>query len=98
VLMAPRWGTPPGACLNRVRGQPAHTVGAAMRPPLPDDRGRLKARLSPMRGLNRLRSTRVISTGHAFVQNLHRGHYEFGMDVDPRRQLSAAFAEFTLAV
>lgn len=37
--------------------------------------GRLKARLRPMRGLKRLRSTRVISAGHAFVQNLCRGHY-----------------------
>ena len=32
----------------------------------------LKARLRPMRGLKRLRSARVISTGHAFVQNLRR--------------------------
>jgi transposase-like protein len=28
------------------------------------DHGRLKARLRPMRGLKRLRSTRVISAGH----------------------------------
>jgi hypothetical protein len=35
----------------------------------------LKARLRPMRGLKRLRSARVISTEHAFVQNLRRGHY-----------------------
>jgi hypothetical protein len=26
----------------------------------------------------RLRSARVISAGHAFVQNLRRGHYELG--------------------
>jgi hypothetical protein len=30
-------------------------------------------RLRPMRGLKRLRSARVICTGHAFVQNLRRG-------------------------
>ncbi len=36
------------------------------------DHGRLKARLRPMRGLKRLRSARVISAGHAFVQNLRR--------------------------
>jgi hypothetical protein len=29
-----------------------------------------------MRGLKRLRSTRVISAGHAFIQSLRRGHYE----------------------
>jgi transposase, IS6 family len=56
------------------------------------DHSRLKARLWPMRGLKRLRSARVISTGHAFIQNLRRGHYELGVDVDPRHQLSAAFA------
>jgi IS6 family transposase len=43
------------------------------------DHGRLKSRLRPMRGLKRLRSARVISAGHAFVQNLHRGHYELGL-------------------
>jgi IS6 family transposase len=37
--------------------------------PIEADHGRLKARLRPMRGLKRLHSARVISTGHAFVQN-----------------------------
>jgi transposase, IS6 family len=44
--------------------------------PVEADHGRLKARLRPMRGLKRLRSARVISAGHAFVQNLRRGHYD----------------------
>jgi IS6 family transposase len=57
------------------------------------DHGRLKARLRPMRGLHTLRSAHVISTGHAFVQNLRRGHYELGVDVDPRHRTPAAFAE-----
>jgi hypothetical protein len=35
-----------------------------------------------MRGLKRLRSARVISAGHALVQNLRRGHYELGVDID----------------
>jgi transposase, IS6 family len=38
------------------------------------DRGRLKARLRPMRGLKRHRSTQTVAAGHAFVQNLRRGH------------------------
>jgi transposase-like protein len=46
--------------------------------PIESDHGRLKSRLRPMRGLKRLRSTRVICAGHAFVQNLRRGHYEPG--------------------
>ena len=55
--------------------------------PIEADHGRLKSRLRPMRGLKQLRSARVISAGHAFVQNLHRGHYELGFDVDPRHQI-----------
>ena len=38
------------------------------------DHGRLKARLRPMRGLKRDHSARVIVRGHAFMQNLRRGH------------------------
>jgi len=40
------------------------------------DHGRLKARLQPMRGLKAMSSLRTIAAGHAFVQNLRRGHYE----------------------
>ena len=63
--------------------------------PIESDHGRLKSRLRPMRGLKRLSSARVISTGHGFVQNLSRGHYELGVDVDPRHRIAAAFTEFT---
>jgi hypothetical protein len=62
------------------------------------DHGRLKSRLRPMRGLKRLRSARVISAGHAFVQNLRRGHYDIATHLDPSRQLPAAFAELALAI
>ncbi len=62
------------------------------------DHGRLKARLRPMRGLNTLRSAHLISTGHAFVQNLRRGHYELGADVDPRHRIPAAFTELAHAI
>jgi transposase, IS6 family len=47
--------------------------------PIESDHGRLKSRLRPMRGLKRLRSARVISAGHAFVQNIRRGHYDLSM-------------------
>jgi len=40
----------------------------------------------------------VISAGHAFVQNLHRGHYELGTDVDPRRRIPDAFIELAAAI
>jgi IS6 family transposase len=38
------------------------------------DHARLKARLRPMRGLKRPRSVVVVTTGHALVQNIRRGH------------------------
>jgi transposase-like protein len=66
--------------------------------PIEADHGRLKSRPRPMRGLKRLHSARVISTGHAFVQNLRRGHYELGVDADPRHRLAAASTELALAI
>jgi transposase, IS6 family len=75
-----------------------HVVEQYANNPVEADHGRLKARLRPMRGLKQLRSTRVISTGHAFVQNLRRGHYELGLDIDRRHRLTAAFTELARAI
>jgi len=60
------------------------------------DHGRLKARLRPMRGLKTIRSLRTIAIGHAFVQNLRRGHYELTTELPTRDRLRAAFAELVL--
>jgi transposase-like protein len=57
------------------------------------DHGRLKARLRPMRGLKRIRSARTIAAGHAFVQNLCRGHYELTTDVPLHDRLIVAFTQ-----
>jgi transposase-like protein len=65
--------------------------------PIEADHGRLKSRLRPMRGLTRFRSARAISTGHALVQNLRRGHHELGVDTNPRHLHAAAFTELALA-
>ena len=62
------------------------------------DHGRLKTRLRPMRGLKRFRSAAVIAAGHAFVQNLRRGHYELATDVPPPLRLATAFSELALAM
>lgn len=62
------------------------------------NRQRSKSRLRPMHGLKRLRSTQVISAGHAFVQNHRRSRYELGFDVDPRHRLPTVFAELALAI
>jgi hypothetical protein len=64
--------------------------------PFEADHGRLKSRLRPLRSLKQLRCTRVITAGHAFVQNICRGHYELGLD--PRRRLPVAFTELAPAI
>lgn len=66
--------------------------------PLEADHDRLKSRLRPMRGLKRLRSARVISAGHAFVQNIRRGHYELGVDGPPPLRVAVSFDELTPAI
>jgi IS6 family transposase len=55
-------------------------------------------RLRPMRGLRRFRSAARIAAGHAFVQNVRRGHYELATDVSPPLRLAAAFTELALAM
>ena len=59
-----------------------------------NDHGRLKARLRPMRGLRTDRTASVVIRGHAFVQNLRRGHYELGVEARHERlRVAAAFDE-----
>ena len=62
------------------------------------DHGRLKSRLGPMRGLKQDRSARVIVAGHAFVQNLRRGHYELAVEEPAIRRLTVAFDELALVI
>jgi IS6 family transposase len=62
------------------------------------DHGRLKARLRPMRGLKRTASARTISAGHAFVQNLRRGHYAITAEVPIHDRVRVAFAELALCL
>jgi transposase, IS6 family len=60
------------------------------------DHGRLKARLRPMRGLKTDHNARVIVIGHAFIQNLRRGHYELGMEAAAKHRLAESFDELAL--
>ena len=62
------------------------------------DHSQLKHRLRSMRGLCTDPTAQVIVAGHAFVQNLRRGHYELGMDVLPKLRVAAAFTELALAI
>jgi transposase, IS6 family len=66
--------------------------------PIESDHGRLKSRLRPMRGLKQLRCARVISAGHAFVQNIRRGHYELGVEEPTTLRVAAAFDELALVI
>jgi IS6 family transposase len=75
-----------------------HTVERYANNPVETDHGRLKARLRPMRGLKRHRSARIVSAGHAFVQNLRRGHYELAADIPARHRIRAAFDQLTMDI
>ena len=75
-----------------------HHVERYANNPIETDHGRLKHRLRAMRGLATDRTAQVIVAGHAFVQNLRRGHYELGHDVPPAHRIAAAFTELAQAI
>ena len=75
-----------------------HTIEQYANNPIEADHGRLKARLRPMRGLKRYRSARILAAGHAFVQNLRRGHYDIAAEVPSRHRLRVAFDNLALAI
>ena len=62
------------------------------------DQGRLKARLRLMHGLKTDETASIVIRGHAFVQNLRRGHYELGIEVAPLFRLATEFDELQLAI
>jgi len=67
--------------------------------PIECDHGRLKARFRPMRDLQTDRTATVVICGHAFVQNLRRGHYELGVEARHERlRVAAAFDELTAMI
>jgi len=75
---------------------PAHITERHGNNRIEADHGRLKARLRPMRGLKRFESAGRIAAGHAFVQNLRRGHYELATDTPTPLRVAAAFTELAL--
>jgi transposase, IS6 family len=63
------------------------------------DHGQHKRRLRPMRGLQTDRTAQVVIAGHAFVQNLRRGHYELGIEArSAAMRVAAAFTELAQAI
>jgi DDE domain len=75
-----------------------HTVEQYANNPIEADHGRLKALLRPMRGLKRHRSARILAAGHAFVQNLRRGHYDIATDIPIQYRLRIAFDDLALTL
>jgi SAM-dependent methyltransferase len=62
------------------------------------DHAQLKRRLRPMRGIKTISGLRVLAAGHAFVQNLRRGHYETAVDQPRNLRLAATFRELATAI
>jgi transposase-like protein len=62
------------------------------------DHSQLKHRLRPMRGLCTDRTAAVVIAGHAFIQNLRRGHYEFAVDAPRATRVAAALTELARAI
>jgi transposase-like protein len=75
-----------------------HHVEQYANNPIEADHSQLKHRLRPMLGLQTDRTAQVIITGHAFMQNLRRGHYELGIDAPPALRVAAAFTELAQAI
>lgn len=51
-----------------------------------------------MRGVRTDRTAQVVIAGHAFVQNLRRGHYQLGIDAPPALRVTAVFTELVQAI
>lgn len=78
---------------------PVHDTEQYSNNRIENDHGRLKARLRPMRGLRTDRTASIVIRGHAFVQNLRRGHYEPGVEAENKGlRLAAAFNELAAAI
>jgi transposase-like protein len=75
-----------------------HHVERYANNPIQADDSQLKHRLRPMRGLRTNNTAQVIIAGHAFLQNLRRGHYELAIDAPPALRVATAFTELAQAI
>jgi transposase-like protein len=75
-----------------------HHVERHANNPIEADHSQLKHRLRPMRGLRTDRTAQTIIAGHAFMQNLRRGHYALGTDAHGAERVAAAFTELARAI
>jgi transposase-like protein len=86
------------AVLDQLLAGAWHHVERCANNPIEADHGQLKRRLQPMRGLQTDRTAQVVIAGHAFVQNLRRGHYDIELDTAPATRLAAAFTVLARAI
>src|SRR3954447_14132548 len=75
-----------------------HHVEQYANNPIEADHGQLTRRVQRMRGLQTDRTAQVVIAGHAFLQNLRRGHYELAVDVRPALRIAAALTEVAQAI
>jgi transposase-like protein len=75
-----------------------HHVERHANNPIEADHSQLKHRLRPMRGLRTDRTAQMIIAGHAFIQNLRRGHYELAIGIPAAQRVAAAFTELARAI
>jgi transposase-like protein len=75
-----------------------HHVERHANNPIEADHSQLKYRLRPMRGLRTDQTAQVIIAGHAFIQNLRRGHYELTVDLAAPKRVATAFTELAQAI
>jgi transposase-like protein len=75
-----------------------HHVEQYANNPIEADHSHLKHRLRPMRGLRTDQTAQAIIAGHAFMQNLRRGHHELAVDASPTTRVAAAFTELARAI
>ena len=55
--------------------------------------------MRPMRGLKTNRGAPVVISGHAFIQNPRRGHYELGVETRTcRLRVAASFDELATVI
>jgi transposase-like protein len=86
------------AVLDELLPSAWHHVEQYANNPIEADHSQLKQRLRPMRGLQNDRTAQVVIAGHAFMQNLRRGHYELGIEAPPDQRVAAAFTELARAI
>jgi transposase-like protein len=86
------------AVLDELVSSAWHHVEQYANNPIEADHSRLKHRPRPMRGLRTDRTAQTAIAGHAFMQNLRRGHYELGLDTPPAKRVAAAFTGLAHAI